>query len=103
MPVNDDKAQLNTKLGAWFLQYCPEYLEVVTGAEFHALLRELISLGDILLAAKRVEEVSGAVANEALIVALVDRQIVFLKRDMRDSNTQVAQSPRGAPRMPIME
>jgi len=103
MPVNDDTAQLNTKLGEWFLQYCPEYLEVVTGGEFHDLLKELIALGDILEAAMRVEEVSGAVANEALIIALVDRQIVFLKRDMRDSNTQVAQSPRGAPRMPIME
>jgi exopolyphosphatase/pppGpp-phosphohydrolase len=69
MLVNN-KAELNSRLGDWFLKYSPDYLEVVTSAEFQALLTEIIDMGDLILALKRVEEVSGAVANEELLEAL---------------------------------
>ena len=70
MPVNRDKAELNDKLGAWFEKYHPEYLRIVTGEQFHKLLYELIAIGDTLEATKRLEEVSGATVNAALIACL---------------------------------
>lgn len=69
MPVISDTVILNYQLTQWCDLYCPEYLDHITGREFHSFLSNLVGK-DILKAAKYIERVTGVEGNEDLIAAL---------------------------------
>lgn len=71
MPVNEDSAHLNEQLGEWFLNKSPEFLDKVTGHQFHEFIKTLIEVKDVYLACKLVERFSGVKPDEDLIVLLL--------------------------------
>jgi hypothetical protein len=71
MPVNEDSAHLNEQLGEWFRTKSPEFLEGVSGHQFHEFLRTLIDVKDVYLACRLVERFSGVKPDEDLIALLL--------------------------------
>ena len=71
MPVNEDTAHLNEQLGEWFQKYHPEFLNTISGQQFHQLLRTLIEVKDVFTACKLLERIAKVKANEELIIVLL--------------------------------
>lgn len=71
MPVSTNKAHLNSAISEWCQEYCPHYLEIVTSLEFQDILKELISIKDVFLAARYFGDSAGVEPNEPLVMALL--------------------------------